>query len=326
MRLGRSENEASSDRSEPVPPAEPAPTSGHPRSTGGGGPVQGPTDESWRLIRRDWGTNYEARRAKRWPLRNKGERMKMTDAAELMVAERAWLRAHGETWLGRADESCWPDVVSILTCVACRGRLKWCATCAESPSAQRSGAMRPTARPRASSLSERRKAAAESVRAKTGIVVALIPNTAPPGASGDATKSAIEGACDGVRDQGGTVVALIPNAAPPGAPREPGEATKGIELPGDTVPRRRWRVVDDVLECTAMGGWRQVLPGVPLRTALVWLGFSPDSATSLPRVAFPVAQDVARWVDRWGFIHRTLVGSRVPLSHATPSVELREAA
>ena len=246
-------------------------------------------------------------------------------------------------WQGRSDYSPEPEQTGRgfrPDAGARYGGLRWSARLRKAlPSKKRRDAKYCSAACTQKAYRRRREAAAESVRDKTGTVVALIPNTAPPGAPGEAeaddgTKSAI----DGVRDQGGTVVALIPNAGPPGAPTEPGECTKGIELPGETVPGRRWRVTNCVLECTAMGGWRQVLPGVPLTVALVSLGFSPDSATSLPVAIDPAgAQSDARWVDRWGFIHCSPAGSRVPLSlgsdadqtgnsETAPSVDLREAA
>ncbi len=76
-----------------------------------------------------------------------------------------------------------------------------------------------------------------------------------------------------------------------------------------------------------MGGWRQVLPGVPPRVALIQLGLSA-SGTDLPCIGVattPVgrfrAEETAawgddpdylgpRWVDRWGYLHRNPAGSR----------------
>ncbi len=94
-----------------------------------------------------------------------------------------------------------------------------------------------------------------------------------------------------------------------------------------------------------MGGWRQVLPGVPPRVALAQLGLS-SSGTDLPRIEVAricpapavgrsgaVQGDDAdhlepRWVDRWGYLHKNPAGSRVPVgapAEETPEIH-KEAA
>ena len=64
-----------------------------------------------------------------------------------------------------------------------------------------------------------------------------------------------------------------------------------------------------VLECDGMGGWRKVLPGVPVRVALMQLGLS-SSGTDLPRIEAPDPDHLGpHWVDRWGYLHRNPASS-----------------